>query len=390
MAAKKRTRAVKAAGADEFSETMEGIRTRFGATSFRISAEQVQPERISTGVFILDFSLLGGIPHNRISMLVGERSAGKSTLADKIIANAQRQYPDQVAVKIDVEGTHDDVWSTTLGVDSERLWVFQPETGEAAVDAADALVRTKEVSIVVVDSIAALVPMKEVDSSAEDALVGLQSRLVGSMIRKVNAGLITERNRDHYVTVVFINQFRSKIGIQYGDPRAIPGGKALEFATSVQIIVKNKETMGRDAYDVESVVENEHSYDIKKNKINAGPRSGEFRIRRVPDPHTGLGVGEVDDASTLLAYAKKFGVYSGGGASWTLAFWNNSQTFRKMDEAVAGLYDDPELYWQLRNFLIFEQARHLGMPDEFLERFLPEDLTLAEALGDQDDEADDA
>lgn len=367
------TRRVRAsAGASgEFGETVKAIKSKFGESSLHTASEQVQPERISTGVFILDFALLGGLPHNRISMILGEKHAGKSMLADKIIANAQRQYPDMRAVKIDVEGTHETVWSSKLGVDTEKLYVFNPETGESAVDAADAFVRTKEVSILVVDSIAALTPMKEIESSAEDAFVGVQARLVGNMIRKVNSGLIAERNRGHFVTVVFINQFRSKIG-GYGDPRAIPGGKALEFSTSVQLIMKNKEQMGKDEYDVETVAENEHAFDIKKNKLNAGPRSGEFVVRRTPDPELNLKEGDVHDAATLLAYAKKFGAYSGGGASWKLDFWDEEHSFRSIHDASVALYNDRDLYWKLRNFLISEQAKHLGMPDEFVERFYPD------------------
>ena len=371
--ATKRTRTVKAPSDDEFGDTMKAIKDRFGESSFHTAADDDQPDRISTGIFMLDFALLGGIPHNRISMLVGERHAGKSMLADKIIAGAQRQYPDMYAVKIDIEGTHDTIWSSKLGVDPERLYVFRPETGESAVDAADALVRTKEVSLVVIDSIAALTPMKEIDSSAEDALVGVQARLVGNMIRKVNSGLISERNRGHYVTIVFINQFRLKIGISFGDPRTIPGGKALEFSTSVQLIIKNKEQMGKDEYDVETVEENEHAFDIKKNKINSGPRSGEFRIRRVRDAELGLEEGDVDDAGTMLAYAKKFGAYTGGGSAWTLSFWDEEHQFRSAQAATIKLYEDKDLYWKLRNFLLYEQASHLGMPDSFLQRFIPDD-----------------
>lgn len=373
--ATKRTRPISApvaTGPAEFSDTLKAIKTKFGDTSIHTASDHRQPERISTGVFMLDFALLGGIPHNRISMFVGERHAGKSMLADMVIANAQRQFPEMTAVKIDVEGTHDTVWSSKLGVNPDKLYVFSAETGEAAVDAADALVRTKEVSIVVVDSIAALTPMKEIDGSAEDAFVGLQARLVGNMIRKVNAGLISERNRGHYVTVLFINQFRSKIGVVYGDPRSIPGGKALEFATSVQLIIKNKEQMGKDEYDVETVEENEHAFDIKKNKMNGGPRTGEFRVRRVPNTTLNLQEGQVDDAGTMLAYAKKFGAYTGGGSSWKLDFWDEEHSFRGANDATAALYADRNLYWKLRNFLICEQAKHLGMPEDFYERFYPE------------------
>lgn len=378
MATKKvsRVRTAPAAGKSEMDETVAAIHKRFGTNTAVRASSVEQPERISTGSFMLDLATLGGIPHNRVSMFLGERHSGKSTMADKTIGNAQRQYPDQQVVKIDVEGTHDSVWAEKNGVDTDALMLIQPETGEAAVDIADAMVRTRDVSLIVVDSIAALTPMKEIDASAEDAHVGLQSRLVSSMVRKVTAGLITERNRGHMVTVLFVNQFRTKIGgwaPNGGTPRSIPGGKALEYSTSLQVIFKNKESMGKDEYDVETVGVNEHSFDITKNKLNSGPRQGEFRLLRVPDAEFDLAEAEIDDASTMLAYAKKFGAYTGGGQSWTLAFDNDEHKFRKLDEALTALYADRAFYWRLRNFLIRTQAEHLGMPESFLARLYNED-----------------
>lgn len=356
---------------NEIDDTLKAIRSKFGSNAAVPASSVPQPERISTGSFMLDFATLGGIPHNRISMFVGERHSGKSTMADKVAGNAQRQYPDQRVVKTDVEGTHDSTWAEKNGVDTDELILAQPETGEAACDMVDALVRTREVSLVIVDSIAALTPFKEIEGSAEDAHVGLQARLVGSMIRKATSALIAERNRGHLVTILFINQFRSKIGgfAGYGEPRSIPGGKALEFSTSLQVIFKNREMAGKDEFDVETVGVNEHSFDIKKNKLNSGPRQGEFRLLRVADDELGLSEAEIDDAATLLAYSKKFGFYTGGGSSWKLEFGEDDHKFRGLNDAVKALYEDRDLYWRLRNALIRTQAEHMGMPDEFLSRF---------------------
>lgn len=374
MAAKKISRVRKpvAAGQTELSETLAAIRKQYGTNTAVRASEVEQPERISTGSFMLDLATLGGIPHNRCSMFLGQRHSGKSTMADKVIGNAQRQYPDQVAVKMDIEGTHDTVWSGKNGVDCDALELIQPETGEAAVDMADALIRTAEVSLIVVDSIAALTPMREIDASAEDALVGEQSRLVSRMVRKMTSALITERNRGHLVTVLFVNQFRTKIGgwaPNGQEARSIPGGKALEYATSLQVIFKNKENKGKDAHDVETIAMNEHSFDITKNKLNSGPRQGEFQMLRVPDPEYGLEEAEIDDAATMLSYAKKFNAYRGGGQSWTLEFDDICHNYRKLDDVVAALYEDREYYWKLRNFLIRQHAEHLAMPESFLARF---------------------
>jgi recombination protein RecA len=297
-----------------------------------------------------------------------------SSLSDKIIAATQRQYPDGQVVKIDVEGCHESVWSGKLGVDNSRLLVAQPETGEHALDMADALIRTKEVSLIVVDSLAQLVPAKEIEASAEDQFVGLQSRMIGSFVRKAVNALLAERHRGHYITLLFINQFRSKIGgwSPTGDPLTEPGGKGLGFAYSLEITMKNKETQGKDDVGVDAMIENEHSFSITKNKLNAGPRSGEFRLRRMADPTTGLEEGEIDDAGTMLAYAKKFGIFTGGGSSWTLEFWDFSQKFKSAAEATKYLYENRDDYWLLRNYLISEQAGRLGMPQSFIERFYPE------------------
>jgi recombination protein RecA len=374
----------------EFEKTVAEIQNRYGAPTVHLARNAPQPTRIPTNVFMLDFCLLGGIPHNRVTTIVGERHAGKSMIADMITASAQRMYPDGLAVKMDIEGTHDSVWSEKLGVDIDRQYVVTPETGESAVDMTEGLIRSKETSIIVVDSIAALVPMKEVESSAEDQLVGEQARLVGKMVRKVTTALIEERKRNHEVTLVLLNQFRTKIGVMYGDPRTSPGGKALEFAATVHLVMKNKEKFGKDEFDIETVEENEHAFQITKNKMNSGPRTGEFRVRRLPNEEYGLAEGSVDDASTLLAYAKKFGHYSGGGSAWELDFWNFKHTMKGADAWSLYLYHHPTAYWMLRNFLIWTQAKRLGMPDYFLQSFLDDHTLTFDEVEERDAEAAEA
>lgn len=373
MARVKVSRNVSAVQEEELGATLAAIRKRFGDGSVTQANSVVQPDRIPTNIFIIDFLTLGGIPVNRASMVVGERHAGKSLFAYKTVAGAQKKFPDQQAVYIDIEGTFDPVWAAKLGVDLDNLVLFQPETGESAVDVTDAFIGTREVSLVVMDSIAALVPMKEIDSSAEDALVGAQARLVGGMVRKATASMIRERKRDHNVSLLFVNQFRSKIGgfAGFGEPRSIPGGKALEFATSLQLIMKNKENTGKDSLGNDTMVLNEHSFTITKNKLNGGGRTGEFRLLRQANESLGLSEGEVDDAGTMLAFAKKFGVFTGEGSKTKrLEFWGHDLEFRKLEDALIHLYANRDVYWDLRNFLIASQAQALNMPEEYVNRFL--------------------
>jgi hypothetical protein len=208
--------------------------------------------------------------------------------------------------------------------------------------------------------------MKEIDASAEDAFVGLQARLVGSFVRRVNSALLAERKRGHYVTLLLLNQYRSKIG-GYGDPRTIPGGRGLEYCTTVQIDIKSREKMGKTENKSESVSFNEHPFRVTKNKLNAGIRNGEFIMVRDSDYDPLLAPGEVDQAETLLSYAKKEGFYTGGGTKWVLDFGEGKYTFGKAKEAIEALKEDPEMSWALRTRLIQEHAASLGMSDEFIE-----------------------
>jgi recombination protein RecA len=357
------------AAKSELSEAFAGFRKVYGDSTIRTGREIAAPVRISTGAFILDFALLGGIPSSRVSMVVGHRHSGKSMISYKIMGNAQKQFADQSVVLLDIEGTHDSTWSEKLGVDIDLLHVAECETGEMAVDIADAVLGSAETSLVVVDSLAALTPMKEIDDSAEDAHVGLQARLISRMVRKVTSSLIRERKRRHFPTLFFVNQFRSKIGgfQKFGEPLSIPGGKALEFSTSVQFEMKNKENAGKDEYGIESMERNEHVFKIMKNKVNQGPRTGEFVLQRVDDPDSFLRAGDIDDSATMLAYAKKFGFYTGGGKRWTLEIYEDSYTFGNQNEAVVALRQDPSLYYGLRDFLIKVQAHNQGMPESFIE-----------------------
>jgi len=362
----KRTRRPARAGSSlpkgELGETLSHVKTQYGKNTVNIARDIPQPPRISTGSFILDFALLGGFPEGRGSMVVGERHGGKSMLAMKVAAAAQAMYPDQTPVYIDVERTFDATWARKLGVDTSSMPVIECDSGEMAVDVTEATIASAESSLVIVDSIAAITPMREIDDSAGDQHVGLQARLVAKMIRKTTSALTKERLRDHRVTLLFVNQFRSKIGVTYGDPRSIPGGKALEYCTSVQVIMKNKENKGKDDMAVEAIEMNEHAFTITKNKMNNGPRSGEFNLIRVGEDE-----GKIDDSKTVLAYAKKFGIYSGGGTRWKLEVGENETvTFGKAEEAVRALRGDPEMYWRLRNRIISLQAVKLDMPAAFI------------------------
>lgn len=382
MARTRRTRVVETgAKKTELSTLLAEMDKRYGTGVVKKGSAVKQPIRIRTNVFTLDFALLGGIPTSRGTMFVGHKHSGKTTTALKVVATAQRQFPDSKVAYVDIEGTLDIEWATTLGVNVEDLILVHPETGEAAADIVDALLRTFEISVVVIDSVAAISPMKEIEGSAEDALVGAQARLMGGLLRKTTAGMIAERRRGHYVTPLYINQYRSKIGgfQKFGEPLSVPGGKALGFANTVEIVIKNREIEGKNAQGIQCITHNEQSFKIEKNKCNGGTRTGEFILVREYDEKTGLDAGMVDDAGTMLALAKKYGAYEGAGSSWNLHFWDEDRNFRGADAAIADIYSDGDFYDKLYDYLIWENARSLRMPEYFLERFTAPHGVVVEA-----------
>lgn len=357
-------------GKTELEQVTAAIQKRFGNNVIKVASENRQPWRIPSSIFTFDLATCGGIPHNRISMFHGPRSSGKTTAAEKVVAGAQRSMPDQQVAYEDIEGTRDTTWSSKLGVNNDMVVLSQPERGEDAVDIAEALVRTREISLVVIDSIAALTPMKEIEDSAEDVNVGIQARLMAKFMRKITSALIAERHRGHYVSLLVINQQRSRIGgwAPAGqEALSLPGGKALEFATSLQVKFKNKENVSKDERGFETVAYNEHAFTIDKNKMHGGIKQGEYQLMRRDSTEFPLLEGDIDDAPAMLAHAKKIGCYTGGGQAWRLDIPDFNYVFRNSDEAILYLYENPDVYALLRCHLIADHAARLGLPQYFLD-----------------------
>ena len=355
----------------ELDAIVAQMRKEFGDGVVEPARDKRQPQRIPTGIFSFDMATCGGIFCHCINTFHGIRSSGKTTAALKAVAGAQRKYPDSTPVFVDQEHTFDPVWAAKLGVDLDRLLVSRPDTGEQAVDIVEAMVRTAEVSLVVVDSVAALIPLKEIEDSAEDAHVGIHAKLVTRMVRKTIAAFTTEAKRGHEIAVIAINQQRSQIGgwSPTGDPISLPGGKALGFYTALQAKFKNKENLTKDDQGFDMLAYNEHAFTIEKNKYNAGIRAGEFQLMRRASEDYPLSEGDIDDAATMVAYAKKMGLYTGGGRAWTLEMTEDNVKFGSAEEAIVYLYENPDRYWELRNHLIAMHSAKLGMPQYFLDEF---------------------
>ena len=328
---------------------MSQIEKQFGKGSVMKLGEfkTTNVDAISTGALNLDIALgVGGLPRGRIVEIFGPESSGKTTLALHAIAEVQRKGGE--AAFIDAEHALDPVYAKAIGVDIDNLIVSQPDTGEQALEIAEALIRSGAIDLIVVDSVAALVPKAEIDGDMGDSHIGLQARLMSQALRKL-AGAINKTN----ATIIFINQLREKVGIMFGHPETTPGGRALKFYASVRLDIRRIENIKKDG----NVIGSRTRVKIVKNKVAPPFREAEFDIIY------GEGISKI---GSLLDLAVDLDIINKAGAWFS---YNGEKISQGRDNAKIYLEEHPDVMAEVENKVRknFDQAFQNALVEDKIE-----------------------
>ena len=327
---------------------LKQIEKQFGKGSIMKLGEQAE-QRVSTvssGALALDIALgVGGYPRGRVIEIYGPESSGKTTVALHAIAETQKNGGQ--AAFIDAEHALDPSYAKALGVDIDELLLSQPDTGEQALEIAEALVRSGAVDMVVIDSVAALVPKAEIEGEMGDSHVGLQARLMSQALRKLSGSVSKSKT-----TAVFINQIREKVGVMFGSPETTPGGRALKFYSSVRLEVRRAETLkqGND------MIGNKTKLKVVKNKVAPPFKTAEVDIMY------GEGIsreGSILDIASDLDIVQKSGAWYSYNGDRLGQGRENAKQFMKENPGTA-----EEVEQKIRDYHGLTESQEVPVADE--------------------------
>ncbi len=308
---------------DALNQALGKIEKDFGKGSVMKlgEAQTMEIDIIPTGSIGLDIAVgIGGLPKGRIVEIYGPESSGKTTVALHTVAEAQKQ--GGIAAFIDAEHALDPIYAKALGVDIDNLIISQPDTGEQALEIAEALIRSGAIDIIVVDSVAALVPRAEIEGDMGDSHVGLQARLMSQALRKLT-GSIKKSN----CVAIFINQLREKVGVMFGSPETTTGGRALKFYSSVRLDVRRIDTIKQG----DKVLGSRTRVKVVKNKVAPPFKLAEFDIMY------GEGISKVGD---LLDIAADVDIVKKSGAWYS---YNETKLGQGRENVKKFLSENPDL-----------------------------------------------
>jgi len=323
--------------------TLATLQKRYGeGTIMRLGqASHLQVEVVPTGSLALDLALgVGGIPRGRVTEVYGPEGSGKTTLCQHIVAEAQRM--GGIAAYIDMEHALDPAYAAKCGVDVGELYISQPDTGEQALEIAEALVRSGAVDVIVIDSVAALVPRAEIEGEMGDSHPGLQARLMSQALRKLSGAIKTSNT-----AMVFTNQLRQKIGVMFGNPETTSGGMALKFYASVRLDMRQVQPIktGSGVVGIRARVK------VKKNKVAPPFRECEFDIMYDE------GISQEGD---VLDLGVEWGLIDKSGAFYS---YKGERLAQGRENAKQALREKPELCLEIENAIRqASQTREMSTP----------------------------
>ncbi len=335
------------------------IEKQFGKGSLMKLGDEtnkIEINTIPTGSILLDAALgIGGYPRGRIIEIYGPESSGKTTLALHGIAEAQKI--GGIAAFVDAEHALDPIYAKNLGVNTDELWVSQPDTGEQALEIVESLVRSGALDIIVIDSVAALTPQAEIEGDMGDSHMGLQARLMSQALRKLTA-IISKSN----TCLVFINQIRMKIGVMFGNPETTTGGKALKFYSSIRLDIRKIETIARGTEDATG---NRVRVKVVKNKVAPPFRKVEMELD--------FGKG-ISATGCLLDAAVKYNLIQKSGSWYS---YGEERIGQGRENVKQFLTANPDVYKSIESTvrkILFPEKNEGNETEKNTKKTLPEDL----------------
>jgi len=356
----------------EKDRSMDALIKQFGAKAISLGVtHKPDPHRIPSGIFSVDFATGGGpLPVWHSSCLWGGEKGGKSSLTCNVIEQAQKLCwkcfrpadictcsTSSLRMKSalgNVENTFDPLWASNIGVNTDELILIEGDSGEEFADMFKAIIQVDDIGLLVVDSLAAMSPNAEIEASSADSFYALQSKLIGPMVRILKQLLLREKKRGHPCCILFTNQMRMKLGVNFGSPETMSGGFGMKHEFSLLMRVNDialnesdKKKFSSDRGEDMPVV-TRHSFKVKRNKVFILSVSGEFvRANEHVDMHD-IGRGGVDDIPSLISYAKRYGLIEKAKSSWQ--FFEHS--VRTLADVTELFKQKPSEKFRLQNAVI--------------------------------------
>lgn len=357
-----------------FTDLMIETNKSYGAgTLVKAPLAHGYKKHIPFGHMVGDLMTLGGLPENQTSMFLGQPGGGKTTQAMRVVAQALKKYPYHKAIWLDPEQTFDPLWAEQQGVDMNRLILSNATSGEQVVDLLiGAIAEVEELCIWVLDSANATIPMKIYEDSAGDHNISQLARLMGIMSSKVGEARSERRRKKWAVgaTGIVVNQWRERIGGFGYDTKQIPCGRQLQYHCSSWIEFKAHIKAGKGDADagMDHIVD--HTMVNRRRKGASSIKTGDYTVVMGADHH--LPIGSYDEAGTVLAQAKKFGLWGGGGQK---QYWEQYPdiVFKKGADGMDWLEDHPNEALEIKRSIVMAARTRVGMPplpaDEYLLRW---------------------